>query len=133
MTVVSMDLDESLPAELLRHVESLGMREFKTLIGIAVGRVLEAGRRRVEANDFRRLGAEVVRAQWAFDNERNHDAEKVNPNSIMPRLRKLIAIVIHSQPVSIVMKRRLPASVVAELETFAAECECHPSALSFHG
>jgi hypothetical protein len=29
MTVVSMDLDESLSAKLLRHVESLGMRESK--------------------------------------------------------------------------------------------------------
>ncbi|UUZ64444.1 hypothetical protein LP417_05040 [Polaromonas sp. P1-6] len=132
MTVVSMDLDESLPAELLRHVESLGMREFKTLIGIAVWWALEAG----GGSRPTTSGALVSRSSGPNGLSIMKEItmpKKVNPNSIMPRFRKLIAVVINSQPVSIVMKRRLPASAIAELETLAAECECHPSALSFHG
>lgn len=58
--------DAELPESIIKNVDGLGMREFKTLVGVAVGRALEANRFRVEVNDFRSAGFEVVKSPMGF-------------------------------------------------------------------
>ena len=57
-----------LPESIIKRVDQLGMREFKTLVGVAIGRALEDHRFRVEMNVFRRTGFEVVNRIWGSDN-----------------------------------------------------------------
>ena len=58
--------DGLLPEKLIRLLQDMGMREFKNLAGVAIGRALEEGRWRVEQQDFWRPGFEVVRAPMGF-------------------------------------------------------------------
>lgn len=60
------ELKTEIPESLVKKMDHLGMREFKTLVGVAIGRALEDGRWQVEANDFRRPGFEVVRTPMGF-------------------------------------------------------------------
>ena len=55
-----------LPETLIKPVQGLGMREFKTLAGVAIGRALQDGRREVKLDDFRRPGVEVTRLPMGF-------------------------------------------------------------------
>ena len=58
--------DAELSESIIKSVDQLGMREFKTLVGVAIGRALEANRFRVEMNDFRRHGFKVVKSPMGF-------------------------------------------------------------------
>lgn len=55
-----------LPEKIIKPLQDMGMREFKNLAGVAIGRALEDGRWQVEANDFRRTGLEVVKVPMGF-------------------------------------------------------------------
>ena len=69
MLVDSTGLDGfegQLPETLIKPVQGLGMRQFKTLAGVAMGRALQVGRRKVELDDFRRPGVEVTKLPMGF-------------------------------------------------------------------
>ena len=69
MLVNSTGLDRfecQLPETIIKPVQGLGMREFKTLAGVAIGRALQDGRWKVEPNDFRCPGVEVVKFTMGF-------------------------------------------------------------------
>ena len=69
MLVNSTGLDgfeDQLPEALIKPVQSLGMREFKTLAGVAIGRALQDGRWTVALDDFRRPGVEVAKLPMGF-------------------------------------------------------------------
>ena len=58
--------ESQLPEAILKPVQGLGMRQFKTLAGVAIGRALQDGRRKVELDDFRRPGVEVTKLPMGF-------------------------------------------------------------------
>lgn len=69
MLVYGTGLDRfecQLPEAILKPVQGLGMREFKTLAGVAIGRALQDGRWKVELDDFRRPGVEVAKFPMGF-------------------------------------------------------------------
>ena len=75
MLVNSTGLDGfefQLPESILKPVQGLGMRQFKTLAGVAIGRALQDGRRKVELDDFRRLGVEVAKLPMGFGSSCAH-------------------------------------------------------------
>lgn len=55
-----------LPEALIKPVQGLGMREFKTLAGVAIGRALQDGRWQVKLDDFRHPGVEVAKLPMGF-------------------------------------------------------------------
>lgn len=62
------DFEWQLPDKIIRLAQDMGigMREFKNLCAVAIGRALEAGRWEVDVNDFRRPGCEIVRVKMGF-------------------------------------------------------------------
>ena len=58
--------ESQLPEAILKPVQGLGMRQFKTLAGVAIGRALQDGRWKVELDDFRRPGVEVTKLPMGF-------------------------------------------------------------------